>query len=82
MDMVGKMLAAALDIIMDRPGSTFKTCLESLIDDQQLTHLARMNKWSSDITRPLSAQDDLVSLFSRAADVKPTMVAVERCSRT
>lgn len=75
---VGTMFAAALDAIIDKPGKTVGSCLESIIGNQQVVQLARMGNWSSGWLTSDSIQDDLISLFSRAAEKYPTKVAIER----
>lgn len=80
MNMVASMLATALDLITNQPESTLQSCMNSLVDSAHQLHLAKFGNWESCLTRPLSVQDDLVSLFSRTAEANPTAIAAEHGS--
>lgn len=81
MEHLGTTLSTALGALLD-PNLTLLSCLDSLIGSEQLKVLASMGNWTSESTRHGSVKDDLVSLFSRAAEIDPEATAVEHGSRS
>ncbi|PVI02653.1 nonribosomal peptide synthase GliP-like protein [Periconia macrospinosa] len=68
--------SAALEAVTN-PDLIIEDALDGLIGRSQRAELARMGNWGSFSTRIESVQDDLVSLFARAAEVNPSEVAIE-----
>ncbi|ETS77601.1 hypothetical protein PFICI_09663 [Pestalotiopsis fici W106-1] len=81
---MGRM-STALSRILDAlitPGLSLKACLESPIGPLERAELGSLGNWESILSRRGSTQEDLVSLFERAAEANPQLVAVQDTLRT
>lgn len=61
--------------------ATVMSCLNFVVDEQQLEVLASMGNWRAKSTSDAFYQDNLVSLFDRAVKTNGAAVAVDHCSR-
>lgn len=64
----------------NNPTPPLSAVLDNMLDSQQLLDLTRLGNWKGPQTRECSAQDTLVSLFSKVARDFPSEVAVEHGS--
>ncbi|OTB04087.1 hypothetical protein M426DRAFT_262558 [Hypoxylon sp. CI-4A] len=77
---LGSVLSTALNALLS-PTLTVSSCLSFLVGSEQLKYLALMGNWTSETTRGGSIKDDLVSVFTRSAEMDLDAIAIEQGAR-
>lgn len=77
MTCLGEIFCTAITLLL-KPHQTIKMCLEQLIPRQSCDHLHTLGNCSSPSTFRSSSQEDLVTLFEKAAAATPNAIAIEK----